>query len=351
MSDKALIYGLIGGAIANYLTRPKQQQLQQQLLKMPHEFDYVIDMYTDKIEITDRSGSKTTLSSIDELNNWLSSVTGKNILIWNNGDMEGTLKLTNNTYVVNGKPTKFETILTQSDIDLYYLTPCDKVQDKETGEVIYAIKNTIYNEEERGEICIPIRNINIFAIGATINIWCDIYRTEEICENIRLTAINSPFIMVAGITGGVIASGNYIRIDNSNLVDGLFVESGRLYLFNSVIENYLVIESRHVSMSGNTYQVPSPPYIDIQGLSFLNVMPNSSLTAGLPFDVDFGSNFTFEITSVYERIYMTDYSLLIPVNINEIDIQINKEQKTITVTNKTDRPLNLVINIRYRILF
>jgi hypothetical protein len=355
MSDKAFIYGLIGGAIGSYLTRPKQQpiqqQVQQQIAKMPHEFDYVVDIYTDRIEITDRNGSKTTLNSIDDLNNWLLGINGKDILIWNNGDMEGTLKLTSNRYVINGRPTRFEIVLTQPNIDLYHLTPSIKVKERETN--FYTIRNiTMVGEpSEYGTIYrpapIPISNVNIFAVGTTIEISSNPYETNEIYQNIHVTAINSPYISVSGIRGGVIADGIIVQIEKSELIDGLYARSYALRLFDSVIDNYLAIESKDTEIEGNTY-LATLPDIDIQSVIELIVNPNASATESLPFDMHFGFSYALEIVNVYERIITSEDNIFIPLNKNEVDIQIDINQKTITVTNKTDREMRVDIILRYR---
>jgi gas vesicle protein len=160
MSDKSFIYGLIGGAIAGYLTRPKQTQAITQIIQtiqpqLPQVFDYVINLYTDKIEITDQGGSKTTLNTISELNEWLTRVTGKNIFIWNNGNMTGDFEPTSNRYVIMGKPTRFRTVLKSSDMDLYYFAYY--LPDEEFSD------SYISNFREY-----QLSNVNIFAIGQPI---------------------------------------------------------------------------------------------------------------------------------------------------------------------------------------
>jgi len=57
MSDKSFIYGFLGGAIASYLIKPKQTQTVTQIIQPaqpqpPQAFDYIINLYTDKIEIS-----------------------------------------------------------------------------------------------------------------------------------------------------------------------------------------------------------------------------------------------------------------------------------------------------------
>jgi hypothetical protein len=331
MADKAFIYGLIGGAIGSYLTRPKQQQpiqqqVQQQIARMPHEYDYVIDIYTDKIEITDTNGSKTTLNSIDDLNNWLSSVTGKNILIWNNGDMEGTLSLTSNTYVINGKPTRFEILLTQPNTYIYHLAP-------------NLTENGIFNYS-RDFIC-DIDNSNIFAIDTNVNINC--FREKRI-QNINITAINSQVLTVSGINGRISAITGYAGISDSELTDGLMLIAGSAMISNVGIAKKacMFIDNAPILTIYNLGSIVEA-YFDIKAIVTRGVLnPNSSGTVPIP-----TLPFTVYSTTVL-GVYKTDRpgGIISPLTENEGDVIIDQDNKTITITNKTDKTIYFIIYYR-----
>jgi hypothetical protein len=355
MSDKAFIYGLIGGTIAGYLAKPRQQQIQQpiqqQLVRMPHEFNYVIDIYTNKIEIADQNGSKTTLYDIDDLSDWLSSTTDKDILIWNHGDMTGTIKLTSNRYVIYGKPTKFKTLLTQPNIDLYYLTP-SQFFDQRVFSGRWYPNFAITNFDIENWNWIPISNVNIFTIGASLIIYGDFFHTEQALENIHVTAIDSPYIYINGIKGGVISSAYITLIEGSELTDGLIAISNTLSLYKVKINNYLFIESSNASIYETDYSQVSEPFIDIQGeIGFVNVMPNQTVSDELPVQIGRSSEQVWEITGIYEVIYGSGYSYYLPLSRSEVDVQLNLDNNTLSITNKTSRTMSIVISFRSHSLF
>jgi hypothetical protein len=66
-------------------------------------FDYVIDIYSDKIVITNPDGSTTQLTTISDLNNWLGNVTGRKIRINVNVEVSRDIYLTPNEYWIFGE--------------------------------------------------------------------------------------------------------------------------------------------------------------------------------------------------------------------------------------------------------
>jgi len=355
MSDKSFIYGLIGGVLASYLTKPKQQpvqqtQLQQQLVRMPHEFNYVVDLYSNEIEITDQSGSKTTLNSIDDLNDWLGSITDKDILIWNHGDMTGTIELTSNRYVIIGKPTKFKTLLTQSNIDLYYLTP-SQFLDQRVFSMWYP-NLAITNYDIENQNWFPISNVNIFATGASIFIYSDFFHTNQALQNIHVTAIDSPYISINGITGGVISTAYITIIEGSELTDGLIIVSNTTSLYKIKINNYLFIESNNSLIYEIDYSQINKPFIDVQGeLAFVNVMPNQTVSDELPIDIGISTEQVWEITGIYEVIYGSGYNYYLPLSRSEVNVQLDLNNKRLSITNNTSRTMSIVISFRSHSLF
>jgi len=333
MSDKSFIYGLIGGAIAGYLTRPKQTQAITQIIQtiqpqLPQVFDYVINLYTDKIEITDQGGSKTTLNTISELNEWLTRVTGKNIFIWNNGNMTGDFKPTSNRYVIMGKPTRFRTVLKSSDMDLYYFAyylPDEEFSNRYISNF--------------GEY--QLSNVNIFAIGQPIVIdsGSGIYN-----ENIHITAIGSRYLYVRMMSGGVTAIAGNADIIDSALIDGLMLTAGTAQILNTTVGKHLYLDIGYMDDDPEIYLMNTTHmiYYNIEKIAkYLGfVEPNQTVTAKVGI-----MESTYQriiVTGVYEE-KLYNYDMFRPLGKDEAEISVDAVNGTISVTNKTTRTIDMVV--------
>jgi hypothetical protein len=331
MSDKSFIYGLIGGALASYLVKPKQVQAVTQIIQstqqqLPQTFDYVINLYTDKIEITGYDGSSTTLSTISDLNTWLTSISGKNILIWNNGNMTGDFIPTSNRYVVMGNPTRFRTVLKNSDMDLYYL-----VQGLPEDLNDYSISNF-------GNY--TINNVNIFAIGHPIIIDSS---TGEYNENIHITAIGSYYFSVRMITGGVTAVANHAEIYDSVLLDGLMLTAGTAEILNTIVGERLYLDIGYIDAGPeiNPYNVHMAYYyIENIPVFFLGMMPYQTLSADIKTIGISGETIT--ITGVYKGL---PNGIVIPLQISGDDVRVtvDTDNKKIIVLNNTGNSIDIIV--------
>jgi hypothetical protein len=327
MSDKSFIYGLIGGVMANYLTkreRPPQPQIQ-----IPQIFDYIVDLYTDRIEVTDTNGSKTTLNSLDDLNNRLINISDKNILIRNHGDITGTLRLTSNRYVIIGEPAKFAVILTRPNIDLYHLAP-NLTDEGITNRYDYLGEMTIIN-------IYPIDNSNIFATDTDIHIEC---LPEGTMQNINITAIGSRNLYVCGINGGLSAVTTYANLSRLELTNGLILVAKKADLIDIGISKkaYLYIDRAYAL---SLYKINPDEFIDgpidIKTVLYLGILrPGESRTAQLP---SLPINYMLIVTGVYKSILGWTYS---PLTESEADVVVDEFNRTISVTNKT---VNLAMSI------
>jgi hypothetical protein len=333
MSDKSFIYGLLGGAIAGYLSRPKQVQTVTQIIQTtqpqpPQIFDYIINLYTDKIDITGSDGSKTTLNTIDELNKWLTSVTGKNILIWNNGYMSGDFEPTSNRYVVMGLPTRFRTVLKNSDMDIYYFAQHNPEEESTTNYM------TNYGEYQ-------LNNVNIFAIGQPIIIDSP---SDEHLENIHITAIGSRYFYVKLISGGVTAIASHADIYDSALVDGLMLTAGTAEILNTIVGKHLYLDIGYMSTRPEIYLTDTVHMvyynIDKIPVYFPGIMPYQTVSADI---VSPGlSGEEIYITGVYKAL---PRSIMIPIEISKdnVDVTVNTENETIIVTNKPPGTIDMVV--------
>jgi hypothetical protein len=81
-------------------------------------FDYVIDIYPEKIVVAGRDGSTVMLSTINDLNRWLGSVREKRIRINAHTEVAEDLRLTQNEYLIFGRRFRGDILLMERNITI-----------------------------------------------------------------------------------------------------------------------------------------------------------------------------------------------------------------------------------------
>jgi hypothetical protein len=127
-------------------------------------FDYIIDIYSDRIVITGSDGKTTEISSIDELNNWFKNNKGKKIRINTHTVVSNDLILTQNEYWVIGKEIIADIVLTEKNISLYMLTPVYPYTNRTVST------NFITNYDPSTGQMYDVSGLNLFATHANIHI-------------------------------------------------------------------------------------------------------------------------------------------------------------------------------------
>jgi hypothetical protein len=102
----------IGGAIAGALTAYIVSQLaggrvEERVIvatSTPPVFDYVVDVYSEKVVITASDGTTTQLPTVADFNSWLSNITGKKIRINMKARIDADFFFTPNEYWIFGEP-------------------------------------------------------------------------------------------------------------------------------------------------------------------------------------------------------------------------------------------------------
>jgi hypothetical protein len=200
-------------------------------------FDYIIDIYSDRIVITGADGKTTELSSIDELNNWLQNNKGKRIRINIYTVVSNDLILTQNEYWVIGKEIIAKIVLTEKNISLYMLTP--------VYPYAYQIAPPIYitNIDPSTGQMYDVSGLNLFATHASIDIEGS---PDMTITDINVFVITSTSVYIYYVSGNVyIPNAIYFESEDS-VFEFLYVVSSKyLFLRNvSPIENsFWFIES------------------------------------------------------------------------------------------------------------
>jgi hypothetical protein len=164
---EAFISGAVAGALTAYLVASGKAQAVVQAPRAPSMFDYIVDIYSDKVVVTASDGSTTELKSIDEFNNWLKDVTDKKIRINMNMRIAGDFYLTPNEYWIFGKRIDGNIYLLDGKHTVISFAPISYIANWRKG-VYYDISGSrIYILDYAEEVDIsgtrdkPLRNITV----------------------------------------------------------------------------------------------------------------------------------------------------------------------------------------------
>jgi hypothetical protein len=192
-------------------------------------YDYIIEIY-DMNNIVVKSASETiTLSSIDDLNNFLSTIENKKILVIAYVDVGQTLILQKyNVYHIFGR--YFIGILLRSKVFLY----------------AEAIVNAITNGEgARGEIINDISGSTIIVKFANVEIYSS--------SNIMLIVEKARGVNLGDVTNSTVYIGYAVEVVIYNFSDMAFIRAQNLNINNSSFADIYYIESKYNFYLNYTY--------------------------------------------------------------------------------------------------
>jgi hypothetical protein len=130
-------------------------------------FDYVIDIYPDRIVVTGSDGSTVTLYTIGDLNSWLGNVRGKRIRINACIEVADDLRLTQNEYFIFGRRFRGNILLREKNITIisftqlghYYITP--------EGE---EVETFVTNYDPDTGTYLDVSGLRLFSVYANLDI-------------------------------------------------------------------------------------------------------------------------------------------------------------------------------------
>jgi hypothetical protein len=167
-------------------------------------YDYVIDIYSDKVVITASDGSTTTLNTVADLNSWLMNVRGKRIMINTHVVVTQDLVLTSNEYWIFGEWVEAYVFVTERNTTIISFAPLGS--DREGYYVINM-------DPETGEDT-DVSGLKLFAVYADVDIWGSETFTVS---NISVHILSSMFTSFNNVSGDVYAVGNYVQVFDSAL--------------------------------------------------------------------------------------------------------------------------------------
>jgi hypothetical protein len=100
-------------------------------------FDYIVDIYSDKVVITAPDGTTTQLSTIADLNNWLRDITGKKIRVNVNVEVSGDMYFTPNEYWIFGERVNGTIYLLDGKHTIVSFAPLGEVTNYMWRQMVY----------------------------------------------------------------------------------------------------------------------------------------------------------------------------------------------------------------------
>jgi hypothetical protein len=167
-------------------------------------FDYVIDIYSDKVIVTNPDGSTTQLSTISDLNNWLRNVTGKRIRINANVEVTADVTLTSNEYWIFGNTLQYLWLL--SKITLYAYAPIGWLVNCDPSKLSDADRQREYFDACREDISNSIIYIDY-------GFYVNIAGSQTTLNNIFIYANNVAYGSFENLDGAsIVARGSDIDV-------------------------------------------------------------------------------------------------------------------------------------------
>jgi len=299
-------------------------------------YDYVIDIYADKVVITASDGSTTILGSVAELNSWLKGVRDKRIVVYAYTRVGDTIVLTRNTYVfVKGW---YSHIALAETVELYFL-----------GDYV----DLLDNAPEGTYIDIPSSRVFIVNAGMVV-----LYSSgsEKTLRNMTVVCIGCKLVKMDGFGGGAVVLSNNVDggISDSEL-DVLVVDSWGFGIYRTTVTSVLCLRATYADLASVTF---AGDYVAVDvGMPFVRTLrpsgwaddtatitvPLIRITAGYTQTVEMEVNvYVIESGSPVEGVSLR---YLAPAG-DRVSYSVDPSTATITVKNNTASYIAVFVLVR-----
>jgi len=240
-------------------------------------FDYIVDIYSDKVVITDAYGSTIQLSTIADLNNFLSNITGKKIRINANVEVYDDLVFTPNEYWIYGEWLHGNIYLLSGK---HIIVSFTGLGDQSTG-VQY--NQMLRNVDPQTGSRTNVSGLRLYSVYAD----ADISGTSDMVLTDVLISIEYTYYTYLGyINGDVYIHGSYMRIENSTLRNA-YIDVEYLYLVNITGTNgevgtWVIRSLSGAYIEGSVNVTPVDAVLFLRVKIGININPNTSQTIDLP---------------------------------------------------------------------
>jgi hypothetical protein len=236
-------------------------------------FDYIIDIYSDKVVVTKADGTKTQLSTINDLNNWLSNITGKRIRINANVEVYNDIYLSPNEYWIFGEWIHSYIYLLSGKHTIISFT---RLGDHSNRGYV-----TNYNPQTRGYM--DVSGLKLYSVYADL----DLHGTSDMTLRDIVIYVEMTYqSFIDYIIGDLYMRGGYISIMRSTLHNA-YIEADYISLNNVTSSEYtgawVMITRNGVDISGIVNASETlEAVLYLRNTVFKSVGANSSVTIDLP---------------------------------------------------------------------
>jgi hypothetical protein len=266
-------------AEAPQLTYVDVQALAQQIRVAPAlpAFDYIVDIYSDKVVVTSPNGTIIQLASVAELNNWLKNVTGKRVRINVNVEVYSDIYLSPNEYWIFGEWIHGNIYLLSGRHTIISFT--------RLGDKSYRGFITNYNPQVRDYV--DVSGLKLYSVYADLDIHG---KADMVLRDVLIYVEQTYESYIEYVVGDVHMRGGYINITRSTLHNA-YIDADYILLEDVTSSDYMgawvmiaryAITIRGAVNAKNTLDA----MLYLRNSVFKTVGANSSVTIDLP-TIDF----------------------------------------------------------------
>jgi hypothetical protein len=299
-------------------------------------FDYVVEIYVDKVVVTSSDGTTTTLSTVADLNNWLKNVRDKRIAVYSYTSVGSPVVLTRNMYVF--AKGWYSYIGLAETVVLYFF-----------GDYVERIDN----EPEGAYTDISGSQVLIMNAGTVV-----LQRPAEVnpLKNMTVVCIGCEFVFMNGFSGGVVALSSTVEsIVAYSSLDVLVADSWLFIVYGTTVGRVLCIRATFASLSNVTFAGYSA-HADV-GMPFVVTLKPSgqagdTATIAVP-PLTVASDYTV-YSEIEVNVYVAqkgspavrlDLTYLEPAG-DRVSYTVDPTTATITVKNNTDSDITVYVRVR-----
>jgi len=307
-------------------------------------FDYIIDIYADKIVVTSSDGSTITLNTVNDLNNWFKNVRGKKIRINTNAVVTQDLVLTSNEYWIFGEWINANVITAEPNITIYSFAPLGN----EWGSLL--VGNYVYDASSGRWVPVDASNLKIFAVYADINIENP---SPSGYMPVSIYVMYSNYVSLIGTRGDVAVRGHFITLIRC-VIRNAYIDAGDLYMESCVADDgadIKIVSHLTEGISDVNFDNAGRALLDLYFDEAVTVNANSSVSISLPpkTRTNTGRRVYIEQIGVIGQYVTTGYSLyyMLPLSSN-VSYNVDGSSNSIVITNNTAN--NLYVRLVYRVV-
>jgi hypothetical protein len=308
-------------------------------------YDYVIDIYSDRIVITASDGTTTTLNTVAELNDWLRNVRDKRIRINAHVVVISDLALTRNEYWIFGEWIDANVYVVEPNTTIVSFAPLG------SGWEGYYVNNV---SPDTGEY-VDVSGLKLFAVYADL----DIEGGETFTvSNISVHILSSMFTTLYAVSGDVYVVGNNVHVFSSSLRrayiyahDSLWMEDVKGMGYGSA---WCIVSPIETALANVVLNDVDKVYICARSVIWISLYANSSQTFDL-LDVTDTMNWRimrYTVEAFGRWLSVVRGNLRLDANNpppSGVTYSIDLSTKKVTITNSTSSLQNIILVYRLEV--